>query len=996
VWTDADDFPQLDSLLDAALDRPPAERARFLAEACGNDLVLRKRLDRLLRLAEGGEDVLPPSGGLRGPVWDEFAREIGEAQPELNVGQRLGRYELRGLLGVGGMGHVYRGFDPALGREVAIKALAVALQGDASDLRRRLEREARLLATLNHPNVGAIYGFEVIEGAPYLILELVEGPTLAERLKKGPLPVESVVAIGLQMASALEAAHRKGVVHRDLKPANVKLGPEGRVKVLDFGIAKPVAQGPEETMHQASAAATTGPGAILGTAPYMSPEQIRGEPVDTRTDVWAFGCVVYEMLVGRALFPGPSSAEVMAAILRDDADWTALPENTPAGLRRVLRRCLRRDPRERLQDMGDARLELAEIERDEDLPAPVPARSRAARARALLPWLVAGAGVAAALVVWLARPGKTPSANDTTRLSLELPAGITVADDFANPFAVPPDGSRVVVLATEEGRPRLYVRDVGALEAAPVGGTEGAWQPFLSPDGREVAFFADRKLKRVSLDGGPVMTLAEIGGNPRGGTWAEDGTIILSPSLRSGLARVDTRKGGVVPLTQLDVGRGEGSHRWPQILPGGRWVLFTAGLETTFDEARIEAVSLASGERRVLVEGGSYGRYAGGRLFFAREGRLFAVPFDPQRVAVRGTPEVVVEGVRYDPRSGSACYALSDNGTLVYGAAPPTSREHYLAWVDEAGRLTRIGDAARQFREPRLSPDGRRIATRIGTAAESDVWIVDAESATLSRLTSGLSPHRPVWTPDGRGLTVGVDQDGRWKLVTLSATGPAARAAILETANRVYPNAWSPDGRFLVFQELNAATGWDLRVLEVGPQGAPVGTPRTLLATRFDERNAAFSPDGRFLAYESNEPDYVFEVQIVPFTEPGAKIWGTVTGARWARWGSAGQLYYWRPTQARPGDSKVPEGLHRIDWRPDAGRLAVARAAAVWGEGHHVPEPLGRVVVALYASYDVDLSARGPRFLVLESSADPEPAPLRRPVVVLNAFGDLRPRDGRR
>jgi serine/threonine-protein kinase len=991
VWTDDEDFSRLDSLLDAALDRPPAERAAFLAGACAGEPALRARLERLVRLAEGGEDVLPPSGALRGAVWEEFAREFDGDAPALDAGKRLGRYEVRGLLGRGGMGRVYRAFDPALAREVAIKRLAFT--GEAPEQRRRLEREARLLATLNHPNVAAIYGFEVIEDAPCLVLELVEGPTLAERLRRGPLPVENAVAVALQVACALEEAHRKGVVHRDLKPANVKLGPDGRVKVLDFGIAKPLPRAPEETVHEVPADATTGPGAILGTAPYMSPEQVRGEAVDTRTDVWAFGCLLYEMLVGRPLFTGASSAEVVAAVLRDEVDWSALPADTPAAVRRLLRRCLRRDPRERLQDIGDARIELAEAGQEEGASSPLPPPRRA---RAALPWLIAAAALAAAVAVPLARRADRAASPGTARLSLELPAGLTLADDFANAFAVAPDGAHVVVLATRDGTPRLYLRDVDTLQAAPIAGTEGAWQPFLSPDGRNVAFFADRKLKRVSLAGGPVTTLAEIGGNPRGGDWASDGTIVLSPSLRSGLARLPARGGSLQPLTTLDVARGEGSHRWPQVLPGNRWVLFTTGLETTFDDARIEAVPLAGGERRLLVERGSYGRYAGGRLFFAREGRLYAVAFDPVAVAVRGTPEVVLEGVRYDPRSGSSSYAVSENGTLVYGAAAPTSREHYLAWVDEAGRLTRIGDSARQFSEPRLSPDGRRVAAVIGTAATSDVWIVDVDSATLSRVSAGLSPHRPVWTRDGRGVTVGAEQDGRWRLLTLDANGSGSRTTLLEARNRVYPNTWSPDGRFLVFQELRPDTAWDLRALEMGPDGRPAGEPRTLVATRFDERNAAFSPDGRFLAYESNEPDNVFEVYVAPFADPAARLWGTVTGARWARWGSAGQLYYWRPTQARPGESKVAEGLHRIDWRRDASRLAVARTEAVWGTGAHLPDPLERIIVALYASYDVDLSARGPRFVVLESSTGEAEVPLHRPVVVLNWFEELRSRVARR
>jgi serine/threonine-protein kinase len=977
--TEPEDFARLDALLEAALDRPAPERAAYVAEACAGDARLLRRLERLVALAEGSDQVLPASGGLSGPVWDEVAREMDDARPELRAGDRLGRYEVRGVLGRGGMGHVYRAFDPALGREVAVKALALAWTGGAPELRRRLEREARLMATISHPNVAAIHGFEVIEGAPCLILELVEGPTLAERLRRGPLPLETTVAVALQIAAALEEAHRKGVIHRDLTPANIKLGPDGRVKVLDFGIAKAVAPGPDEAALSGALEATTGPGAILGTAAYMSPEQVRGEPVDTRTDVWAFGCVLYAMLAGRAVFGGASAAEVMAAVLRDDVDWRALPAGTPEPIRRLLRRCLRRDPRERLQDIGDARLELADggHEGAEAVPPP----RRPARAA---PWLAAAVvASASALAVsrFAARPAEPP-----VRLSLELPAGVSVSDDFANPLALAEDGSRVVVLAAEGGVARLYRRDLASVETRPIAGTEGAWQPFLSPDGREVAFFADRKLKRVAVAGGPVATLAEIGGNPRGGAWAPDGTLLLAPSLRSGLARVDARGGKVVPVTQLDLARGEGSHRWPQVLPGGEWALFTAGVETTFDDARVEALSLRTGERRVLVEGGSYGRYAAGRLFFAREGRAFALPFDAGRAAVTGAPELAVDGVRYDPRSGAASFALAGNGTLAYLPAAPTSREHALAWVDDAGRLARIGGSPRRYSEPRLSPDGRRIAVRIGNTAEADVWIVDAASATLSRVSSGLSPHRPVWTPDGRGITVGVEQQGRFKLLTLPATGGGTPAAVLESAHRVLPNAWSPDGRVLVYQELTAASGWDLKAVEAGAGRAP----RTLLATRFDERNASFSPDGLFLAYESNEPDNVFEVYVARVAEPRAKVWGTVTGARWARWGRDGQFYYWRPTQARPGESRVAEGLHRVDWRQGRPDRGVARTGPVWGDGRHLPPSLSGLVVALYAAYDVDVSGPAPRFLVLDSTTSSSPPPLRHPILALNGFGAPR------
>lgn len=991
------DFPRLDALLEAALDLPAAGRARWIAEVCGEDAALRDRLQRLVALAEGGEDVFPPSGGLSGVIWEDLARELSAVEPVPQAGMRLGRYELRGVLGVGGMSRVYKAFDPVLAREVAIKALSEALE-NAPELRRRLEREARLLATVSHPNVATIHGLELIDGAPYLVLELVEGPTLAERLERGALPLEQAVGAALQVATALEEAHRKGVVHRDLKPANVKLSPQGHVKVLDFGIAKPVTRA-HDAQASDRASSMTRAGAVLGTAPYMSPEQVRGEAVDTRTDVWAFGCLLYEMLAGQPAFRGASPAEVMAAVLRDDVDWNRLPPETPAPLRRLLRRCLRREVRERLQDIGDARLELSELGREE--PQQADAGASRAGVRTLWPWLAAMAISAALLGVWVGRTSEQAPTRGVTRLSLELPAGLDLADDYAPPFAVSPDGSRLAVLATEAGISRLYLREVSGLEAVPIAGTEGAWQPFFSPDGRELAFFAERKLKRVSLDDGTVRTIADIDGNPRGASWGSDGTIVLSPGQFSPLYRVEASGGALKPMTHLDFARGEGSHRWPQILPGGRWALATANMdEASFDEAWIEVVALETGERRRVLDGGAYGRYAAGRLFFVHGSRCLAVPFDLHDMAVHGTPEVVLDGVRFDARNGATHLALSDAGTLVYRPAAPTSTDLYAAWVDADGSLMRIGNTPRRFREVSLSPDARRVAARIGSEAESDLWILDTASAALSRLSFGLSPHRPLWTPDGAGITVAAEHAGRWQLLTLSASGSSATTTVLEGPNRMYPNAWSPDGRFLVFQERRPDTGWNVRVVDIGRDGRSSGAPRDLAATPAQERNATVSLDGRLVAYESDELDVVIDIYVARLADPAQRIRATTTYARWPRWGPGGQLYYWYPIRARPRvrplESRVEPGLHQIDWRAATARPGLSLAASLWGEGPRAKALLARLVVAPYASYDVDVSGPRARFLFLETSTPANDASFERPVVVLNWFEDLRSRAGGR
>jgi serine/threonine-protein kinase len=1018
---DPETWAALNRLLDTALDLPVSERPSWLEALSPEHDALKPRLRALLSHAEhAGADLLPPTvvevdvgaaegaAAEAGPVPNEpigsapaadrsAVAPASDATPrtdvELSAGARLDRYEVRGLLGVGGMGRVYRALDPALGREVAIKTLARAFRDDAS-LLRRVEREARLLATLNHPNVAAIYGFELIAGLPYLILELVEGETLAERLLRGPLPREAAIAIALQLALALEEAHRKGIVHRDLKPGNVKLGREGRVKVLDFGIAKPVARVEDAGAGEATFGVKTRTGTVRGTAPYMSPEQVRGDPVDPRTDVWAFGCLLYEMLCGRRVFPGESSAEVVASVLRDPIDWTALPPDTPPALRRLLRRCLQRDPHERLQAIGDARLELSEVGRDEsdDMRGAWSRHRRRAAAVALVAAATAGlAGVS------IARRGEAP-APAVARLSLEMPVGLAIADDYAAPFALSPDGSRLVVLVTKEGtRPRLWQRRIDSIEAVPIAGTDGAWQPFFSPDGREVAFFADRKLIKVSLEGGTVTPLAEIGGNPRGASWGPDGTIVLALSPRAGLARIAASGGAPSPLTTLDHARGEGSHRWPQVLPGGRWAVFTVSTHNaTFDDARIEAVSLDTGERRLLVGSGSHARYAAGRLIFAKAGRLFAVPFDEQTLTVRGTEAVVLEGIRYDFRTGGTHMALSENGTLVYDPGPATSLETHVAWVDAAGVVTRIGDTPRQFREPSLSPDGRRVAARIGTEAESDLWVLETGSGTLSRVSYGLSPHRPVWTADGRSITVATGKDGRFKLLTLSATGGGAAATLLESAHQMLPNAWTPDGRALVFQQRQPGTGWDLRVLDVGADGRPAGAARDLVSTPFEEVNAAVSRDGRLVAFESDELDSIYGIYVFPLASPGAKVRATMTGARFPRFGSREQLYYWYPSRARPGDTQIAEGLHRIECRETDAHVQLGRSAPLWGEAGREPAFVGRLFVGSYAGYDVDASGRVPRFLFLESGAATLETPLQRPVVVLNWLGAPRSRAAER
>jgi hypothetical protein len=903
------------------------------------------------------DDDLVPSGGLRGAVWEEVAQDLDEAPGgEMPSGTRLGPYEIRGLLGTGGMGRVYRAHDTVLGRSVAIKALAADLTDDETTLR-RFEREARLLADVSHPNIASVHGLHRFEGLPYLVMELVEGATLDERIGRGRLPPAEAVALARQVAEALEEAHGKGIVHRDLKPSNVKIGKSGRVKVLDFGLARRVPSGSGgETSLSGN---LTQEGTILGTVPYMSPEQARGEDVDTRSDVWALGCLLFEMLSGTRPFKGRTVTELLASVLRDDIDLDRLPADTPSELRRLVRRCLTRDVRHRIQHVGDVRLELEEIESGAE------GRDRqgrpALRAGALVAWAVTALAVVAAS--WaLLRPAASGAreASSPRRFVLDLPDGVSLPrGDYASPVALSPDGTDLVLLG--EGPPgegRLYRRRLDGLEWVAIPGTEGAWQPFFSPDGRAVGFFAERRLKRIALDGTAPATVAEIGSNPRGASWAPDGTIVLGPSQTSGLVRVDARGGAPTPLTELDAGAGERSHRWPQVLPGGRFVLFTIDYEeTTFDDAALAVVSLDTGERRIVLRGGAHGRWvAGGHLVYARGGRLFAVPFDADRLVVTGTPVQVLDGVAYDLRNGGTRIAVAGDGTLAYVPGLPGSLERRLVWVDAGGTREAVTAEPRRFLDPRLSPDRRRVAVRIGEPARSDLWTLDLASGTLSQVTTGRACFRPVWTPDGTGLTVGVHEDDRWRILTLRPDGSSPGVTLVEAAHRLYPGAWSTDGRVLVYQERTDDAGWNVATVEVDGSGRPAGAPQTLLGTPANETNPALSRDGRLLAWESDEMDGLVAVYVRPFGRPGASVKASSGGGRWPQWGRDGELYYW---------SSFTRRMIRVRHHVEGGRLVIDGEDLLWtAAGGPVEVP-----VSEHLGFGFDLDPARSRFLMMESAA---------------------------
>jgi serine/threonine-protein kinase len=741
------------------------------------------------------------------------------------------------------MGEVWRARDTRLGREVAIKVLPEAFATDASRLS-RFEREARLLATLNHPGIATVHGFEQVDGVSMLVQELVEGPTLAERLRRGALPVREALELAGRIAEALEAAHEKGIVHRDLKPSNVKLTADRRVKVLDFGLAKALAG--EASSGDVSKLPTdtspTGAGVILGTAPYMSPEQARGERVDHRTDVWAFGCVLYEMLTGKRAFPGATGTDVLAAIVEREPDWPALPETVPAQACSMLRRCLQKDRARRLHAMTDARLEIEEALTGAGSQAAAgPAWSRWSARRA---WLVILGVLAAAGTSWLWTRSPRPGQHAPTRLNIDVAASTQLPiHNPTTPIAISPDGRQLAYQAAGQG---LYVRALDQARARRIPGTESASQPFFSPDGQWLGCVADGKLLRVPLGGGSPRVIAEAP-QLRGASWADDGTIVYTPHTLSGLFRVSSEGGAPSKLTEPDPSQ-ETSHRWPQVLPGGHAVLFTIHPPSgRIDESRIAALSLKTGDRKILVQGGIYGRYVPtGHLVFASGGSMFAAPFDVGKLELIGPAAAVLDDVRMHWGSGAAHFDFSRAGTAMYVTPQNPLATAALQWVDRKGDAAPVTSTRRAFRAAALSPDGRRLAVQVQEPNGMDLWLLDIARQAWSRLTFAKDNGDPVWSPDGTRIAFTSNRDGPYNLYLIAADGGGVER-LTTSASWQFPSSWSPDGRVLLFG--NSHPEWD--IWEVPVDGG--SRPRPLVVAPQVQGGARFSPDGRWLAYESDE-----------------------------------------------------------------------------------------------------------------------------------------------
>jgi serine/threonine-protein kinase len=781
----------------------------------------------------------------------------------LVTGSSIGEYEILAPIGEGGMGEVYRARDTKLGRDVAIKTLSGSVFPDSESLA-RFRREAQLLAALNHPNIATIHAIEEADGTLFLVLELVDGEPLDHLVARGPLTLERTLEIAKQVIAALDAAHEHGIIHRDLKPSNIALTKSGVVKVLDFGLARreervtiptrDVADSPTITalspMHL-----TTGAGVLLGTAAYMSPEQARGLPTDRRTDIWAFGCIVYEMLTGTRLFGAQTITDSLAAVLTREPDW----QRVPARVRRLLRQCLERDPQQRLRDIGDATLLLE---------APALDTTKAQK----LPWAIAAAAVAGlaatAVLLWPA-----PSNPPFVRLSIDLEE--TAPEYALVPVIISPDGSRLVYYSRDEnGRTLLASRRLDQQTETRLTGTNRADQPFFSPDGEWVAFFADNELWKVPVQGGAPVAFAKVV-NPRGASWGDDGNIVAPLNNGTGLSVISPEGG--TPRTLTTLSSGELTHRWPQVLPGSKAVIFTANPTSinSYEDATIDVVALDTGERKTLWRGGYFGRYvaterARGHLLYIRGGVLFAVPFDPARLEIRGSPTRLFENVAADPGTGAGRFDFSHTGTFIYESGTGLM-PWAVAWLDGNGKMAPLLATPSRYYSPRVSPDGQRLAVGIESGKSQDIYIYDRQRDVQTRLTDTTQPSAdPVWAGDGQHLlfrTYGTPMAVWW--VRTDGTSQPVRL-IDENVGDLGPDALSSDGRHLIYTPLSTGDMWTIALEMTDVDHPKAGRPEPFFHSPAIESKPAFSPDSRWVAYASNESG-ANEIYVRAFRRDGSR-----------------------------------------------------------------------------------------------------------------------------
>ena len=885
------------------------------------------------------------------------------------AGRRLGPYEILSAIGAGGMGEVYKARDTRLDRIVAIKVLPAHL-ADRAELRDRFEREAKTIASLDHPHICTLYDTGRQDEVDFLVMEYLEGETLAQRLQKGPLPIQQVLLYAIEISDALDKAHRKGITHRDLKPGNIMLTKLG-TKLLDFGLAKLTQDGKPATPYSESPTekdAITAEGTVLGTLQYMAPEQVEGKEADARTDIFAFGAVVYEMATGKKAFEGKSQASLIAKILeRDPLPMSSIQPMTPPALDRVVKKCLAKEPDDRWHAAKDLCDELKWISGDSSQAASAPnARMKGVRAlgrRELI--LTSGASVlgavAGGIAFWKLEPA--PSAKPVIRAVITLPPGQELAGlEDGSAVALSLDGTHLAYVARQGSTQQIYLRAMDSMESKPIPGTEGGVGPFFSPDGQWVGFFVGAKLKKVSVSGGAAISLADAA-FPRGASWSNQGAIIFAPSGGSLIQQVADAGGTSHPITRLE--EGDISQRWPEFMPGGDAVLFDVGATANNSVAgHIAIQSVRTGQRVDLTQGGTYPKYASsGHLIYAQDGSLMAVPFDLRQFAVIGVAVPVVEGVLQSPINGGAQYSFSSTGSLVYVAGGIQSAQRKMVWVNRNGAEVPLTIPAHSYRAPRISPDGNRVAVSI-EEQETQLWLYDLSRETLTRSTfAGGVNENAIWTPDGKRIVFQSSRDGPLNIFWQMADGSGEMAKLISSEHTDAPHSWSPDGQLLAFIDINPATGIDVMVLRLSDHKV-----QPFLQTRFNEGAPRFSPDGHWLAYISDESGR-YEVYVQPYPGPGGKWQISTDGGTEPVWNCNGrELFY------RNGDRMMAV---EITARPTFS----AGTPHMLFEGRYIPSP------TTFQNYDV--TPDGKRFLMLKSveQAQTEPTQIN---IVQNWFEELR------
>ncbi len=801
----------------------------------------------------------------------------------MQPGTQLGHYEILSPLGKGGMGEVWRARDATLGRDVAIKMLPEAVAND-EDWLARFEREAKLLASLNHPNIASIYGLEKDQGVLFLVLELVEGETLAEFLQEGALPLEFALRIAAQVADALEAAHHKGIVHRDLKPANIKVTPNGRVKVLDFGLAKAVVTDGESASRITTH--VTDSGLIVGTAAYMSPEQLRGQHIDKRSDVWAFGCVLFEMVAGRMVFGEETMSDVIARIIQGEPDWNLLPTAVPRKIQTLIEHCLRKDSHRRLHDIADARIDIEDLMEGvttrgstlaEEAPLDIPTGWRAA-AR----WTLVAVLAVALVAVLLSRGPSGETDGLTARFEFPTEAGAPLH------LSVSPDGRQIAYVATFEGQERIWIRSMDSIESRVLADTADAAYPFWSPDGTAIGFLANSRLKRIAATGGPAQTLADAPLEGGGGDWSEDGTILFMPEV-GGLYRIPADGSSpATPLTSLDRELGHVYHAYPEFLPDGERFLFFAASGQRAGQG-IYVGSLGTGEFSRVTYSEFLAMYAPpGYLLSVEDGNLMAQAFDAGLALATGTPVSIAEGIATNPRIGNAGFSVSLTGVLAYRRRAVSN----LVWFDSTGqKVQQVGDG----RSPWVMPRGTQVIaerTDRSQGDQGDIVLIDPETGINTRFTFDEATDRyPVASPDGSEIVFASDRTGYDDLYIKPTTAAGDGEPLLQSEESKQPTDWSRDGQFVLYTNLSSTTSRDIWVLPRSGDTAP----SPFLQTVFEERHGRFSPDGRWVAYTCDESGR-FEVYVQSFPSMGNKRQISAAGGQQPRWSDDGsRLFYLAP-----------------------------------------------------------------------------------------------------